>query len=262
MCVVEVIASPVPLRPRPARGAVLVPFVLGTLLLGLAVWLAGLVFFTGFLDQYVPDGRPTTYQIVSGVLAWAFALTAPGTFALVGGSRLLLAYRRQRAARHRPTPTLRVARRLGDDHLLAIGLRIPDGTRVVPELVVGPFGVAVIEELPPAAAVMSRGVRSWEVRTGNGTVRTIENPLERAARDAERIRAWFTADDADNTVPVYAAVVGDDPRVQTCSTCEVVGPEHIVDWLRSLPPPGFLDGSRRERIVQLVRMAAHGSAAA
>ena len=83
-------------------------------------------------------------------------------------------------------------RAIGDDHVVATSVRLPDGTRVLPELIIGPFGAAIIEELPPPGAVMSRGVRSWEVRVGNGYIRTIENPLERAAHDAERVRGWLS----------------------------------------------------------------------
>jgi hypothetical protein len=238
-----------------------VPFVMGTILLVLALWLVSVVFFTGFLDQYMPSGRATTYQVVTGILAWAFGLTAPGVFALVGLGQLLQAHRVRRAGQPHVTPTNRVARSIGDDCVLAIGLRIPDGTRVVPELVVGPFGVAVIEELPPSSAVMSRGIRSWEVRVGNGKVRTIENPLERASRDADRVRAWFAADDADNAIEVFAAVVGDDLGVPPHTACAVVAPNKVADWLASLPTQRSLDGLRRERVLRLVRAAALASGA-
>lgn len=237
----------------------MVPLVVGTALLVLALWLVSVVFFTGFLDQYMPSGRATTYQVVTGILAWAFGLTAPGVFALVGLGQLLTARRIRRACRPHLTPANRVARSIGDDCVLAIGLRIPDGTRVVPELVVGPFGVAVIEELPPSSAVMSRGIRSWEVRVGNGKVRTIENPLERAARDAFRVRAWFAADDSENAIEVYAAVVGDDRQVPLHTGCAVIAPNKVADWLASLPGQRSLDGLRRERVLRLVRAAALAS---
>lgn len=239
----------------------MVRLVLGAVLVVVAIWLVGVVFFSGFLDQYMPSGRATTYQAVTGILAWAFGLTAPGVFALVGAGQLLTAQRIHRATRPHLTPANRAATTLGDDHVLAIGLRIPDGTRVVPELVVGPFGVAVIEELPPCSAVMSRGIRSWEVRVGHGKVRTIENPLERAARDADRVRAWFAADDSENVVDVYAVVVGDDSNVPMHTGCAVIAPNKVADWLASLPPQRSLDGLRRERILRLVRAAALASGA-
>ena len=260
--VVQVIASPRPPQPWPVRRAVAVPLILGTILLVLALWLVSVVFFTGFLDQYMPTGRATTYQVVTGILAWAFGLTAPGVFALVGLGQLLTAQRIRRACQPHLTPANRAARSIGDDCVLAIGLRIPDGTRVVPELVVGPFGVAVIEELPPSNAVMSRGIRSWEIRVGNGKVRTVENPLERAARDADRVRAWFAADDSDNAIEVYAAVVGDDALVPPHTSCGVIAPNKVAAWLAALPAQRSLDGLRRERVLRLVRAAALASGAA
>ena len=123
---------------------------------------------------------------------------------------------------------------------MATGLRLPDGSRIVPELVVGPFGAAVIEELPPAGAVMSRGVRSWEVRVGNGQVRTIENPLERATRDSRAgPLVAVAATTNDHVIKVYAAVVGNDPRVERSGTCAVLAPDQVAEWLTSLPPPAY-----------------------
>ena len=126
---------------------------------------------------------------------------------------------------------------------------------LIPELVVGPFGAAIIEELPPAAAVMSHGIRSWEVRAGSGRVQTIENPLERATHDADRVRAWLSGDEADHVIKVYAAVVGTDARVERSSACAVIAPEQVAGWLTSLPPQPTLDEGRRDRIVRTVRAA-------
>ena len=125
----------------------------------------------------------------------------------------------------------------------------------LPELVVGPFGAAIIEELPPPGAVMSRGVRSWEVRVGNGQIRTIENPLVLAAHDAERVRAWLTPDDSDHVIKVYAAVVGNDPRVERTSSVALIEPTQVAEWLSSLPPQKTLDASRRDRLVREIRAA-------
>jgi hypothetical protein len=150
---------------------------------------------------------------------------------------------------------VRLARAIGDDHIVATGLQLPDGSRIIPELVVGPFGAAVFHELPPAGAVMSRGVRSWEVRVGNGQIRTIENPLERATRDCERVRSWLSGDENDHVIKVYAAVVGTDPRVERSATCAVLAPDQVAEWLTSLPPQRTIDAGRRARIVKMVRVA-------
>jgi hypothetical protein len=251
----QVIASQRPIAGSPSRFSVAVSFAVGLACVGGALWILLAVFGLGFLERFVPSGRPTTFQLVAGALAWTFALTAPPAFGLVGVSRLVVATERAKARRPRITPAVRLARAIGDDHVVATNVRIPDGSRIIPELVVGPFGAAIVEELPPATAVMSRGVRSWEVRTGEGRVRTIENPLERATKDADRVRAWLSSDETDYTVKVYSAVVGSDSRVERTATCAVVSADEVAAWLNSLPPQPSLDAGRRERIVRMIRSA-------
>jgi hypothetical protein len=255
MVVMQVIASARPVAGRPSRLSVLTSFALGAMCLSGAAAVVVAVFGLGFLERFVPTGHASTFDLVSGAIAWTFALTAPAGFGLVGIARLVTAVERARARRPRITPAVRLARAIGDDHVVATNLRIPDGSRLIPELVVGPFGAAIIEELPPAAAVMSHGIRSWEVRVGSGRVQTIENPLERATRDAERVRAWLSGDESDHVIKVYAAVVGTDTRVERSQACAVVAPEQIAGWLTSLPRQATLDEGRRERIVRMIRSA-------
>jgi hypothetical protein len=255
MASMQVIASQRAVQGRPSRLQVVSAFSGGAILVIMALSLLYLVFVAGFLDQFTSPARPTTFQAVSGALAWAFALTAPGAAGLVGLMRLTTAADRYRARRPHITPAVRLARAIGDDHIVATGVTMPDGSRVVPELVIGPFGAAVIEELPPASQVISRGVRSWEVRSGVGHVRTIESPLERATRDGDRVRTWLSGDETEIILKVYAAVVGTDDRVQRTPSCAVVAPDQLVEWLASLPPQRSLDGHRRERILKLVRAA-------
>ena len=102
---------------------------------------------------------------------------------------------------------------------------------------------------------MSRGVRSWEVRVGNGYIRTIENPMERAAHDAERVRQWLSPDDGDIVLKVYAAVVGTDPNVQRTPACALIAPSQVAEWLASLPPQKSLDKGRTDRLVKEIRSA-------
>lgn len=249
----QVIASSRAKAGQPSRAGVLTALAIGTALVGASLTLVYLVFGQNFVDRFMPSGRPTTYELVAGALAWTFALTAPAGFGLVGVARIVTAYDRWRARRPRVTPVVRLRRAIGDDHVVATGVRLPDGSRVLPELVVGPFGAAIIEELPPPGAVMSRGVRSWEVRVGNGLIRTIENPLLLAAHDAERVRAWLTPDDADQIVKVYAAVVGTDPRVERSPSVALVNPAQVAEWLASLPPQKSMDAGRRDKIVKQVR---------
>ncbi len=251
----QVIASSRTRAGQPTRVGVATALIIGTALIGTSLALLYLVFGENFVDRFMPVGRPTTYELVAGALAWTFALTAPAGFGLVGAARLVTAYDRWRARRPRVTPAVRLRRAIGDDHVVATGVRLPDGSRVLPELVVGPFGAAIIEELPPVGAVMSRGVRSWEVRVGNGQIRTIENPLVLAAHDAERVRSWLTPEDADHVLKVYAAVVGTDPRVERTSSVALIAPSQVAEWLGSLPPQKSLDAGRRDRLVKQIRAA-------
>jgi hypothetical protein len=240
---------------QPTRFGVATALLVGSALVTSSVVLLYLVFGENFVDRFMPTGRPSTYELIAGALAWTFALTAPAGFGLVGVARLVTAHDRWRARRPRITPALRLRRTIGDDHVVATSIRLPDGSRTLPELVVGPFGAAVIEELPPVGAVMSRGVRSWEVRVGNGAIRTIENPLSLAAHDADRVRAWLSPDDSDHVLKVYAAVVGTDPRVERTPAVALIAPAQVAEWLSSLPPQKSLDADRREKLVTQVRAA-------
>jgi hypothetical protein len=251
----QVLASQRPVQGRPSRTQVWSAFSAGFVLIASSLGLLYLIFVAGYLARFTPSGQATTFQLVSGALAWTFALTAPAGAGLLGLLRVGTALERQRARRPRITPAVRLARAIGDDHVVATGLRLPDGSRIVPELVVGPFGAAVIHELPPAGAVMSRGVRSWEVRVGNGHIRTIENPLERATRDSDRVRAWLSGAETDYVIKVYAAVVGSDPAVQRSANCAVLAPDQVAEWLTSLPPQRSIDSWRRDNLVKLVRSA-------
>jgi hypothetical protein len=215
-----------------------------------AVVIAYAAFATGFIDRFAA-ARPSTEQMVGGALAWTFALVAPGVFLIVGMFKLVDATELVLVRRARPKPAVAVARSLPEDHIVAVRVRLPDG-RVVPELVIGPFGVAVVEELPPAGSSRQSGGR-WEVRLSSGKWIPVENPLDRASRDAERLRRWLTHEDHDHVVKVYATVVTDDPSVQRTSSCAVTAPADLAGWLAALPAQRSLFPERRERIVELIR---------
>jgi hypothetical protein len=142
---------------------------------------------------------------------------------------------------------------MADDVIFAPDIVLPDG-RAVSELVIGHFGAAVIRELPPATVTRVRESR-WELRTRRGWI-PIENPLERAARDAERVRRWLAHDDADFVVKAYAAVVGPDPSIPRTSDCAVLTPDQLSAWVAGLPPQRSLTEGRRERLIEFVRAAA------
>jgi hypothetical protein len=255
MAVMQVLPSSRAKSGRPSRLALYTALFAGAIFTAVGVGLLYVVFGGSFMTRFMPSGRPSTYDLVVGALAWTFALTAPAGFGLVGLSRLATAYERWRARRPRVTPAVRLRRAIGDDHVVATNVRLPVANRNLPELIIGPFGAAVIEELPPPGAVLSRGVRTWEVRVGNGYIRTIENPLDRAAHDADIVRSWLSPEDADHVLKVYAAVVGTDQRVERSPAVAYIEPGQIPEWLSSLPPQRSFDQSRRDRIVKEIRSA-------
>lgn len=238
---------------RPGRGGIVRALVVGTIFLVGGTLLAYTVFGTGLLSAFTPSGRATSTQLAIGALVWTFGLVAPAAFGILGVIRVGSAIGSISDRRIRPTPAYSARAMLGEDHAVATRVPLPDGSRVIPEIVVGPFGAAVIEVLPPAGAVISRGTRSWEVRIADGRTHLIDHPLERASRDADRVRVWFGGDDADHVVKVYAAVVGTDPNVLRTSNCALITPDQVGPWLASLPAQRSFDADRRQRIIRMVQ---------
>jgi hypothetical protein len=94
------------------------------------------------------------------------------------------------------------------------------------------------------------------VRRTDGRWIPLENPLDKAARDAERVRRWFAHDDADYLVKTYAAVVAPDASLPRTPTCAVITREQIPAWLASLPVQRGLTAARREQVVEMLRQQA------
>ncbi len=228
---------------------------LGGVLVAAATMLAYGVFGTGVLAALTPDGRATSGQLASGALAWIFGLTAPAAFGILGVARVASAVEGLSGRRLRSTPAYRARREIGPDHVIARWVPLPDGSGVIPEIVIGPFGAAVIEELPPPGSVVAQGPRSWEIRVANGRTHLVDQPLVRASRSADRVRTWFCGDDTDHVVKVYAAVVGSDSQVTRSPTCASITPDQIGAWLTSLPVQRSFDQHRRERILRMIRAA-------
>ena len=241
-------------RARPRLVSVALGIAFGTILVAIAIAIAYLVFATPVLSALLPPGRPSPTQLAVGMLAWTFALASPAAFALLGAARLANAFTALAARKPKPTPVFAARDAFGEDHAVAVGVRLADATRPIDELVIGPFGAAVIESLPPPTVARHRG-RQWEIRGRNGRWRPSDNPLERAARDAESVRRWFTSDDSDHVVKIFAAVVGTDPSVERTSECAYIGPGEVQAWIAGLPPQRMLTPERRERILEVVRRA-------
>ncbi len=221
----------------------------GAVLVGAGLWLGYLAFSTSIVTRLMEAPRPGPANVALAVVAWAVALTAPACFVIVGVVRMLRAI--EPLSRRRSRPVSSFAGRLSDQYVAASRVHLPDG-RTIPELVIGPHGVAVFEELPHRAASRHDGGR-WEVRRTDGRWVPIENPLDRASRDADRVRRWLADDDRDFIVKVYAAVIDVDETLPRTPTCAVITRDQIPAFLAALPPQRTLTASRVERIVERVR---------
>lgn len=251
----QVIAAPqfVPLSDRLALArSVLV----ATLMVVAGASLAWLLVATPIIDVLIPSGRPSGAQVAVDILAWFVAIVVPAGLLLIGVSRMAETFEAVRALRPRLlSPELRDA--LGPEHVAVTDLLVPGGRRVH-ELVLGPFGIAVFGEVPPASVSRHVGPR-WEIRGERGRWIPIEAPVDRASRDAERVRGWLASDDRDFLVRVYAAVVTDDERVQRTPSCAVVASRDVAGWLGALPAQRGLTAERRERLAGLLRTVAASS---
>lgn len=244
----QIITSP--RTARPPLGAVVVGLAVGSFLLLGGLFLAWVALATPVLSGLTPAStRPGLGQIAIGGVIWSITLVAPPSFAIVGALRIGRVARAM-TAKPKPRAMTRVAGAIGDEYISARGVRLPDG-RVVRDLVMGPFGLAVINELPPPRATRHTGL-SWEIRGSDGRWTHYENPLERAARDGERVRRWIASTERDFVVKVYAAIVTADPGVTRTPTCAVVTTEQIPAWLASLPPSRSLTADRQQELVEQI----------
>jgi hypothetical protein len=238
---------------RPSMAPLLSGTVVGTILIVSGIVMAYVALATPALSSVLPSGRLNIGQMATGVIVWSIALVGPAVFVLIGATRLvrILASLRERAPRR--SATLRALDALPDDIVVASGLTLPDG-RGVSDLVLGSFGAAVLRELPPAPVTRIRDGR-WELKGSRGWI-SLENPLDRATRDAERVRRWLGHDDADFVVKVYAAVVGTGWSITRTADCAVLTPDEVAAWVTALPPQRSLTEGRREQVLELAREAA------
>lgn len=248
-------AASVPVR-RPV-GSIVSGTLVGATLVAGGLSLAYLAFATPLLTLLLPTGRLGPTQAATGMVVMAMALVAPATFVAVGTSRLakLLASLRPQAGRQ--TILERLAPSLPPDVVGAPDVPLHDG-RTIPALLVGPFGVIVLREVPSTALSRVSGP-NWEVRTSAGW-RPIENPLERAARDAERVRHWLSHDDRDFLVKTYAVVIAPtEASPERSATCAVLTVEQMPAFIASLPAQRSLTPPRLEGVLAQVRSSLAGA---
>lgn len=250
----EVIAVAAP-GTRANRLAIVRSAVIAILMITVGAMLAWACLATPLISAFVPNGRSSVTQMAVGAIAWGLAIIVPAGFLILGAASAvgvvegLASLRPRRVTRH-------LSRALGPAYLAASGVVLPGGRRIH-ELVLGPFGIVVLGEVPPPSVSRHIGTR-WEIRGELGRWIPIEGPLDRVARDAERVRAWLASDDRDFLVKVYAVIVSDDDRVERTSACLVVPTGSLAAWLEALPAQRGLTDERRERLVEVIRaVAAH-----
>jgi hypothetical protein len=239
---------------RPAHGPFLKGTVVGGLLLigGLALgWVALATPVVHVLAP--PVVRPAPDQVLLGALVWGLSLVFPPAFAIGGAIRLSIVAS-SLLQRPKVGPVSGAIPVLGDEYFVAPSVRFADG-RVIRNLVIGPFGVAVIGELPAPSNVRRQGT-AWEMRRFDGRWVPLENPLDKATRDAERIRHWIADDDRDFIVKVYAAVLIGEQGITRSATCAAITVDQIPGWLASLPPQRSLNADRRAGVVERIRSIA------
>ena len=190
-------------------------------------------------------------EIAGGILVWGFAIVVPAAFLILGVARLVSVLEALSGSRpKRVTPHL--ARALGADHLAATDLVLPGGRRLH-ELVLGPFGIVVLGDVPPPSVTPPRGAPLG----GPRQPRPVDPHREpRAARQPRR-RACPGLAGRPTTGTSSSASTPPSSRTTDASsgppTCAVVPTAELGAWLEALPVQRGLTAARREHLVELIR---------
>ena len=224
----------------------------GACLVAVGLGLAFLVIGTPLVARLVPGSLTGSSQVTPAMLIPALSLAAGAALLVAGTSRLAatVASVRQRAAGR--SPVTRVMAKLPDEIVVAAGVIPHDGPRI-PEVVIGPFGVAIVHELGRRDR-LRLSAQGWEERTREGWVPT-DSPLEAVARDVDRVRFWLTHGDLDFVVRVYGALVSPDTTIPRSPVCAVISNEQIPAWLAALPRQRSFSAGRRNRLLTRIRGA-------
>jgi type IV secretory pathway protease TraF len=226
--------------------------VVGACLVAAGLSLAFATLQTPLVTTLVPASRTGTTQAVVAFLIGALAVIAGASLLVAGTSRLASIIATLRGRPRRRSPVVAALGTLPPDLVVATDV-VPTPGRPIPELVVGPFGVAVIHELGGRSVIRQIGT-TWERRTRDGWVPT-EHPLDRAERDAERVRHWLTHGDLDFVVRVHAALITPDASMMRSPLCAVITERQIPAWLAALPSQRSLTEGRRQQVAARVRAA-------
>ncbi len=226
----------------------------GGALLGSALVVSGLMaaygtLATPFVSSLVPGAQGSRGSVGITLGIWSLTLIAGGALLVAGTSRLAFLVSVLRQGSERGGPAARALASSSDDVSVASEVIVGDGPPI-PELVIGAFGAAIVHTMPPSRLIR-HGAR-WETRTSDGWI-PVEDPLERAARDADRVRRWLSGADLDFVVRVYAAVIIDDRAVQRSPVCATITTEQIPAWIAALPRQRTLTKGRRDRLLEMAQ---------
>ena len=237
-------------RSGPAHhlGSIVAGTLFGATLVAAGLAFGFLVIETPLLSSIVPARGAGSIELAAAIFVWVLALIAGAGLSIAGTNRLIATIASVRTPTH-TRPARRMLAELPDDVDVATDIA-PDDGRPIPELVVGPFGVAIIDELGPREIIRPVG-SGWEKRTSRGWI-PIEFPVDRVNRDADRVRHWLATGDMDFVVRVYAALVTTDPAIARSPGCAVISADQIPAWLEALPRQRTLTPGRRQQLLARV----------
>jgi hypothetical protein len=222
--------------------------VYGALLTTAGLGIAYLALATPLVSVLARDPLTGTGRLPMGLGILGLSLIAGGALLLAGANELATVLARLRVGEEGPRPGARALASMVAEVAVVADVLPGDGG-AIPELVIGPFGVAVLHALPAGRQCRQVGP-SWEYRTRDGWM-PIDSPLEGPNRDADRVRRWFTIADLDFVVRVYAALIVGDGSLPRSATCAVVTAEQLPAWIAALPSQRSLTPARRLRLRSL-----------
>lgn len=237
-----------PHRRAPRLGMLVSGSVYGALLTAAGLGIAYLALETPLVSVISTDRLSGSSRAPIGLAILALSLIAGGALLLAGTNRLASTIARLRTGDASAGPGAGALASMADEVAVVADV-VPGEGRAIPELAIGPFGVAVLHALPAGRQYRQVGT-SWERRARDCWV-PMDNPLDQANRDAERVRRWYTIADLDFVVRVHAALIVDDGSIARSASCAVVTPDQLPAWIGALPRQRSLTAARRLRLRSL-----------